>query len=87
MKKWKKWNKYKKIKKNCKACHGEGYWLTELVGYGDDYNNYYDKHRCVCSLRKTKRYKKFLNKGKDISKFIDNHSGCDSSEIDTYRSW
>ena len=92
-KKYKKWSKYKSPKKDCKLCKGKGYYLEECCG--DNYNIWYDRHRCGCSQRPRKRYLKFLtdviiskkkNK-KKMKKFFDNNSDCYTHIVDSSRSW
>ena len=74
---------YKKPKKNCKVCGGSGYWVEH---YGGDFD-FFNKYRCGCSKRKTKKYKRALKKHKNLKEFYDNNSNCNTHIVDEYRSW
>ena len=78
-------NKFKKA--GCRKCNNRGYELRDK-GWGDYVA--YDKIRCECSLRKTKRYKATLS-DKEVSvneyeqllnNFVDNNSDCNTKYYD-----
>ena len=74
---------YKRPKKNCEICNGSGFTLIQH----EDFDVWYDRYRCSCSERLTKRYKKHLKKSKKLKKFFDNNVKCNTDIVDTSRSW
>ena len=58
-------NRYKKVNPDCPLCKGHGIYTIKNIGCGDDYNNYYSKIRCKCTLIERKAYHKL--------KIIDNN--------------
>lgn len=89
-KKRKKWDMYEDA--GCSKCGGDGYYIN-VTDYG--ITSGYDKIRCDCTFRETKRYIKALNNKKvsveeyekKLSKFKDNYSHIETHYHSTDRSW
>jgi len=64
-------NKYKKPDQNCPDCKGGGLIISKAVGHGDEYNHYYNKYRCSCTLREKKSYAKYKKRLRKLSALLE----------------